>query len=85
MTATARQLPEPATDTLDPITVAYACAYCDALEIEVLSDAHDQAWRAQRHGEAAMIVKRLTQLKGAVPVRAVRPMSANFATHYTTW
>lgn len=85
MTATARQLPEPAADLLDPINVAYACAYCDQLEIEVLSAEHTRAWNQQRHHDELAILKRLRQIKGiALPSNSNSRRRA-FASGYTTW
>lgn len=74
--------PLPALDTRADFDLAYACAHCDALEIDVLEKEHRRAFRRHRAGEGAMIVKRIKQLKGQAYAVRTKVFADGW---FTTW
>ncbi len=74
--------PSPSLDTPADADLAYACAHCDALEIEVLEKEHARAWRRRRHHDCTGILKRIKQIKGQAYTARTRVFADGWL---TTW
>jgi hypothetical protein len=75
-------IPLPELNTRADFDLAYACAHCDALEIETLEREHARAWRRRRQHDCAAIYKRIKQLKGQAYAVRTRVFADGW---FTTW